>query len=307
MALDEKKWQQWIGLNLWEQLQKEKTTAHRVFSSEQGWIERWNEELVISYYEPNFRDALIPLLKTWSKQINFKYARLWGRHLLKEESKKNSPELMEGIYPNSSLLTVQERGVFFQIDFQSGYSLGLFLDQRNNRDFVKQQKPRKLLNCFAYTGSFSVMAALNGSETLSLDLSQKTLERAKENFRLNQLDPAFHRFWAEDVRESLPKLQRRRETFDMIILDPPTFSRGIKGKPFQVGQDLKSLILEAVPLLLPQGKILVSTNCSRISKPSLIQMCRSTLTSRQFQIHHELPLPDIPEKLSAQAVWLLLK
>lgn len=306
MALDEKKWQQWIGFSLWEQLQKEKTTAHRVFSAEQGWIERWNEELVISYYEPNFRDALIPLLKTWSKQINFKYARLWGRHLLKEETKKNSPELMEGVYPNSPLLTLQERGVFFQIDFQSGYSLGLFLDQRNNRDFVKRQNPRKLLNCFAYTGSFSVMAALKGSETLNLDLSQKTLERAKENFRLNQLDPAFHRFWAEDVRESLPKLQRRRETFDMIILDPPTFSRGIKGKPFQVEQDLKSLILESLPLLLPQGKILVSTNCSRLSETALHQLCRSALRSRSTQFHCESPLPDIPKKFAAKTIWLSL-
>ena len=307
MTPDEKNLRNWISLKTWQQFQEEKTTAHRVFSSEKGWIERWNEELVISYYDPKFRDTIIPALQNWSQQINFNYLRLWEKLLVKEEAKKNSPKLIKGNLPNSFLFPVLERGVSFQIDFQSGYSLGLFLDQRHNRDFVKRQKPKKLLNCFAYTGSFSVMAALKGGETLSLDLSKKTLERAKENFRLNQLDPTFHRFWAEDVRLALPKLKRRQEFFDIIILDPPTFSKRKKGKPFQVEHDLKSLILEALPLLSPQGKLLVSTNCNRISEDNLNQLCRSALGSQLAQFHSETTLPDIPKKFAAKTIWLLLK
>ncbi|MEZ5405029.1 MAG: class I SAM-dependent methyltransferase [Verrucomicrobiia bacterium] len=300
----------WISPLTWKQLQKENTTAHRIFSSEQGWIERWNEYLLISYYETNFRNQIIPKIKSWASHMAFPYSRLWGRHLTHQATEKNLPELIEGKPPSTFLTTVQERSINFQIDFHAGYSLGLFLDQRNNRNFVQQQKPKKLLNCFAYTGSFSVMAALGGGETLSIDLSQKSLLRAKENFRLNQLDPSHHRFWTEDVRESLPKLQRRKETFDIIILDPPTFSRAKKSgkeKIFRIERDLSSLLEAALPLVTSPGKIFISTNCNRLAKDDLIQLCHTTLINRPFQFHHEPPLPDIPEAMAAQTVWLLLQ
>lgn len=306
MSRNKNNFETWMNFETWKLFQKEKIFAHRIFSSEQGWIERWNNELVFSYYNASFRDSLIPTLQTWAQNIGFNYERLWGRWLTKKEIQKNSPFLITGVSPDSSKIITQEYGVNFQIDFQSGYSLGLFLDQRHNRAFVKHQKPKKLLNCFAYTGSFSVMAALSGGETLSIDLSKKSLERAKENFRLNRLDPASHRFWAEDVRQALPKLQRRQEFFDMIILDPPTFARGVKGKPFQVEQDSKFLILGALPLLKPKGKMLVSTNCDRISKEALIQICYSGLGRRRCEFHYESPLPDIPEAYAAKTVWLIV-
>lgn len=296
----------WIATATWHQFQKEKTTAHRIFSSSQGWIERWNEEALISCQTLACRDEILQQLAPWAKQIGFPYQRIWQRKITHTLSEQSSPQLIFGTQPSNPLAIVQERGVNFQIDFNAGYSLGLFLDQRHNRDFVRRQKPKKLLNCFAYTGSFSVMAALGGSETLSIDLSKKSLERAKENFRLNQLDPSHHRFWAEDVRDSLRKLQRRQETFDMIVLDPPTFSRGKKGKTFQVEHDLKLLLQAALPLLSSPGKILISTNCSRITKFDLIQLCQATLIDRPFQLHEEPPLLDIPESRAAQTLWLLI-
>ncbi|MBX7156935.1 MAG: class I SAM-dependent methyltransferase [Verrucomicrobiae bacterium] len=302
-----KNFENWISPSIWKQFQKENTTAHRIFSSEQGWIERWNQDLLISYYKTEFLKQIIPQIKPWTDHLAFSYQRLWSRRLTQQATEKNLSELIQGAPPSNFVTIVKERGVSFQIDFHAGYSLGLFLDQRNNRNFVRQQQPKKLLNCFAYTGSFSVMAALGNGETLSIDLSPKSIQRAKENFRLNQLDPSHHRFWGEDVRDSLLKLQRRKETFDMIILDPPTFSRGKKGKTFQVQHDLKSLLQTALPLLHSPGKILISTNCSRLTRKNLIQLCHTTLAARTFQLYHEPLLPDIPEAMAAQTVWLLLQ
>src|SRR4029077_8305013 len=107
----------------------------------------------------------------------------------------------------------------------AGYSVGLFVDQRENRRYVREMEPKRLLNCFAYTCSFSVAAAAGGAQTVNVDLLKKNLARGRENFALNALSTADHRFIADDVRPVLRRLARRGEKFDMIILDPPTFSR----------------------------------------------------------------------------------
>ena len=103
----------------------------------------------------------------------------------------------------------------YGIDFGAGYSVGLFIDQRENRRFVRDVTPRTLLNCFAYTCSFSVVAASVGAKTVSIDLSKKSLERGRENFALNALRTDDHRFVTDDVMEVLPRLARRGEKFDV--------------------------------------------------------------------------------------------
>src|SRR6202012_4428332 len=180
-----------------------------------------------------------------------------------------------------------------------------FIDQRANRAFVRRTTPKRVLNTFAYTCSFSVAAALAGAESVSVDLSKKSLDRGRENFALNGLDAAAHRFFADDVLDVLPRLARKQESFDMIILDPPTFSRGNKGRRFQVENDLEALLLAALEVAAPRAKILLSTTCTQLPRRALENIARFTFkaTRRAADFHTEQSLPDIPSDTAAQTLW----
>src|SRR5205823_4780343 len=159
---------------------------------------------------------------------------------------------------NESLQTVViENRLKFGIDFGAGYSVGLFIDQRQNRRFVGQTKPKRVLNCFAYTCSFSVAATSAGAQTVNVDLSKKSLERGRQNFELNAFSTEGHKFIADDVRPVLRRLARRGEKFDMIILDPPTFSRTKGGEAFHVEKDFEEIIAAALELADRDGRILL--------------------------------------------------
>src|SRR5204863_6937957 len=151
----------------------------------------------------------------------------------------------------------------------------------------------------AYTCSFSVAAALAGAETISVDLSKKSLDRGRANFALNSIETTSHRFLADDVLDVLPRLARRGETFDAIILDPPTFSRGNKSRRFQVEKDLESLLVTALEVATPDARILLSTNCTRLAPRDLEQLARYALKlNRRTASFHRVPdLPDIPAEL----------
>jgi 23S rRNA (cytosine1962-C5)-methyltransferase len=299
----------WITADVLKMLQSEQTTAHRIYSSPQAWVERFGPDILISYKSAAARDAVIDQLSTWARDCGCEYERVFGRHLPKQNAGRTAPELIRGDPQRSLRTVVAERGLQFALDFGAGYSAGLFVDQRANRSYVRRAKPERLLNCFAYTCTFSVAAAMEGAETTSIDLSKKSLDRGRENFGLNALDIGRHRFLADDVLDVLPRFARRGDAFDMIILDPPTFSRGNKGRKFQVERDLEPLLLAALEVAARNAKILLSTNCSRLNRATLESIARFCLKSarRGATYHREPALPDIPAEFSAQTLWLLLK
>jgi len=165
------------------------------------------------------------------------------------------------------------------------------------------------LNCFAYTCSFSVSAACVGATTVNVDLSKKSLARGRENFTLNSLTTIDHRFIADDVIAILPRLARKGEKFDMIILDPPTFSRAPGGKTFHVENDFEKLLVNALELAERDSRILLSTNCSVLREHALEVMARYCLgaTRRAATFHRQPPLPDFPPGAGASSIWLLLR
>src|SRR5207302_58959 len=122
---------------------------------------------------------------------------------------------------------------------------------------------------FAYTCSFSVAAASVSAQTVNVDLSKKSLERGRQNFALNSVSTEGHKFIADDVRPVLQRLARRGEKFDMIILDPPTFSRTKGGKAFHVESDFEDLIVSALELIDGNARILLSTNCEPLDAATL--------------------------------------
>ena len=163
--------------------------------------------------------------------------------------------------------TVRENGLAYQVDFQSGYSQGLFLDQRDNRAALRAglRPGSAVLNCFAYTCAFSVAAAAAGAQTTSVDLSRASLDWGKENFRLNGLDLAGHQFHAGDVFEALDFRAKREMRFLCVVLDPPTFSRDRKGKVFRAEDDFGRLAASAARVLAPGGAMLCSSNARRLT------------------------------------------
>ncbi len=285
------------------------TTACRLASGDDGWVERFGDDVLVSYKNDAARDRLQAELGDWSDANAFRARRVFGKFLAKQNAERIAPVLLAGDAALPPKTEAVETAVRYGIDFEAGYSVGLFLDQRHNRACLRRRKPARLLNTFAYTCAFSVVAALAGAQTVSVDLSGKSLDRGRENFALNGLGTEGHLFWADDVLERLPRLARRGEKFDAIILDPPTFSRGAKGRRWQVENDFETLLLLALEVAAPAATLLLSTNCTRLTRRELQQIARHCLktTRRAADFHVEPEQPDFPAGAGAQTLWLLLK
>jgi len=241
--------------------------------------------------------------------VRFEFGRIFARFVPRKNEEREAPHLIFGDVSENLQAIAMERHLRFGIDFGGGYSVGFFVDQRENRRYVRHVAPKRLLNCFAYTCSFSVSAARVGATTVNIDLSKKSLERGRENFELNSLATIDHRFIADDLLAVLPRLARKGEKFDMIILDPPTFSRAPGGKTFHVENDFEKLLVNALELAERDSRILLSTNCSVLREPALEVMARYCLraTRRAATFHRQPSLPDFPPGAGASSIWLLLR
>lgn len=170
-----------------------------------------------------------------------------------------------------SPLQVHEAGLELEVELADGLSTGLFVDQRDNRGRVRALAAgRRVLNLFSYTCSFSAAAAQGGAaRVVSVDLSRRALRRGEQNFRLNGLDPTRHGFVCEDVVRYLMRMGERGEQFDLIVLDPPSFSTAGKGKVLRVERDYARLVALCLRVLAPRGQLLAVTNHRKTSPAAL--------------------------------------
>jgi len=299
----------WIQPALVQAFAAEQTDAYRLCTGEDGWVERYGSDVLISYKTEAAQERLKTELYLWSLAVNFKFTRVFARFLPKQNSEREAPHLIIGDAGSNLQTIATEQFLRYGIDFASGYSVGLFVDQRHNRAFVRREKPKLLLNCFAYTCAFSVAAATVGAQTVSVDLSKKSLARGRENFALNAQSTNDHRFIAEDVMEFLPRLSRKGEKFDMIILDPPTFSRSHRGKAFQVERDYETLLASAIEVADRNARLLLSTNCTTLNERALEVVAKFCLkaTRRAGSLHAEPAPPDFLPGTGARTVWLTLR
>lgn len=299
----------WISPGLFAAFEAEATTAHRLFTSPLAWVERLGRDAMISFKTDAARGDALAGLRRWEAETGFRSERVFARFLPKHNAERVSPVLLEGGPALPLQTVVTERGVRYGIDFDAGYSHGLFIDQRANRTHLRAIAPKRLLNTFAYTCSFSVVGAFCGAQTVSVDLSKKSLDRGRANFELNGLSQEGHRFLADDVLDVLPRLERRGEKFDAIILDPPTFSRGNRGRRWQVEEQIEALLAAALEVAAPKASILVSTNCAKLDRRALEAAARFVLKTarRGGGLHAEPPLPDFPEGEGARTLWLTLR
>jgi 23S rRNA (cytosine1962-C5)-methyltransferase len=202
------------------------------------------------------------------------YHKTLSRHVRGSSPAASSPRLVAGAAA-ADRFVVRENGVAFELSFTEGYSVGLFLDQRDNRrrlltrhvaaefPLVDPAAPTwSVLNAFAYTCGFSVCAALGGAVTTSLDLSRKYLDWGRQNFQHNHLDPAAHDFIYGDAFDWIRRLAKKGRAYDVVLLDPPTFSQSKERGVFRAEKDYGSLVTAALALLEPGGVLFASTNAA---------------------------------------------
>ncbi len=223
---------------------------------------------------------------------------------LLDPHEKESPVYLTGPEAAGPFI-IRENGISYEISFLSGYSQGIFLDQRDNRAEVRRRMApgMKLLNTFAYTGAFSVAAAIVGAQTTTLDLSQTYLDWAKRNLSHNFIDPAAHHFCKGDTFHWLRRFAKQGRRFDGIVLDPPTFSRDEKGKVFRVENDFGELAALAAEILAPCGWLLCCTNFRGMTPAEFERQIRSKLPRPMTPRHAPMP-EDFTDRAYLKSVWL---
>jgi 23S rRNA (cytosine1962-C5)-methyltransferase len=308
-----------------------------------GWFVEKHGDFLLSQSEapltPKQNEELSRLAKVFHSRGA--YHKILSRHVRQTNIADASPQLVFG-EAAPERFEILENGIRYEMSFNEGYSVGLFLDQRDNRrrlitghiaaDFplhpegrvprvpiesavdnlgTRGTHPSEVLNCFAYTCGFSVCAAKAGARTTSLDLSKKYLEWGKRNFALNGLDPAAHDFIYGDTFDWLRRLAKKGRAFDAIVLDPPTFSQSKEHGTFRAEKDFGKLVATALPVLKPDGILLCSTNAADFAPEKFL----AEIETAVFQAHrkilkkHFVPQPpDFPvsraEPAYLKTVWL---
>lgn len=202
------------------------------------------------------------------------------------ESKPELPKRWLATEENLRFLFCRDRGL----------SSGLFLDQRANRRWVTLNRPKSVLNLFCYTGGFSVAAAVAGAEQIvSVDLSRTFLEWAKDNFQANQIDPSDSRyeFRAMEARDYLKWAEKKGLKFDLVICDPPSFSRSENGV-FRIETDLESLVISALAVVKEGGRLLMSTNFENWSTQEFVFRVSEIVKKLKARNSRELVLERTP-------------
>jgi 23S rRNA (cytosine1962-C5)-methyltransferase len=182
------------------------------------------------------------------------------RDLRQEDVEQWAPRTPDSGVSAPSPYLVREAGVPVEVELGDGWDTGLYLDQRENRKRIRRVcSGKSMLNLFAYTGMFSVAAALGGaSSTTTVDLSGRALERARRNFALSDiLTGEQHRFVRADAVEWLARKRRAGVRFDVIVLDPPSFSTVGKGRVFKLSKAWEGMLEDALRCLNPSGRMLV--------------------------------------------------
>ncbi|HYB00570.1 MAG TPA: class I SAM-dependent rRNA methyltransferase [Ktedonobacteraceae bacterium] len=246
------------------------TNAYRLINSEGDGlpgliVDRFAEILVVQIHTAgmeHLRSQLIDALleETDTRGIVFRNDSQSRR---REGLELEEPRVVTGGVPMQ--VTVRENNVLFLVDPLQGQKTGFFLDQRDKREALrKYTKAKRVLNCFSYTGGFSVYAALTSEKTqvTSVDISSPAIETARQHFILNGLDPQHHQFIVADVFDYLEQARGSGEHYDVVVLDPPAFAKTQSART-QALKAYRRLNTLGMQVLRPGG-ILLTCSCSGV-------------------------------------------
>ena len=274
--------------------QDELTTAFRLFNQEgDGFggltVDLYGDYAVFSWYNSYvyqirkviseaFRQVFPEVLGTYEK-IRFKGLDYESAHVYGQEA--------------PDFFTVLENGVLYQVFMNDGLMTGIFLDQHEVRGSLVDglAMGKSLLNMFSYTAAFSVAAAMGGaSQTTSVDLAKRSRELSQAHFQANGISTDDHRFIVMDVFEYFKYAKRKDLTYDVIVLDPPSFARN-KKQTFSVAKDYHKLISQSLEILNPEGIIIASTNAANVSRQKFTEQIDKGFAGRSYQILNKYGLP----------------
>ena len=274
--------------------QDDLTTAFRLFNQEgDGFggltVDLYGDYAVFSWYNSYvyqirqtiseaFRQVFPEVLGTYEK-IRFKGLDYESAHVYGQEA--------------PDFFTVLENGVLYQVFMNDGLMTGIFLDQHEVRGSLVDglAMGKSLLNMFSYTAAFSVAAAMGGaSQTTSVDLAKRSRELSQAHFQANGISTDNHRFIVMDVFEYFKYAKRKGLTYDVIVLDPPSFARN-KKQTFSVAKDYHKLISQSLEILNPEGIIIASTNAANVSRQKFTEQIDKGFAGRSYQILNKYGLP----------------
>ena len=264
--------------------------------------------LGIDRYKEHLVDLLKEILAADGITIRGVYERSDAKERLKEGMERVKGFMGAEFDTNVEII---ENGVHYMVDVKEGQKTGFFLDQKYNRlavqNLCRNLKPAKVLDCFTHTGSFALNAGIAGSEkVLGVDASQLAVDQATENARLNGLEDHVT-FQCADVFDLLPKLEQEGEKFDVVILDPPAFTKSRNSIKNAV-KGYREINLRGMKLV-KDGGYLATCSCSHFMDPELftktIREAASNVHKRLRQVEYRTQAADHPILWAADESYYL--
>lgn len=275
----------------------EQTNAFRLFNGEGDGIggliiDYYDRFAVFSWYNETlytYRQSIVAAFQQVYPEIQGAYEKIrFENNELPESSfifGKEAPEP----------LVIKENGVRYATYLNEGLMTGIFLDQKEVRGALIDGLAlgKTVLNMFSYTGAFSVAAAMGGAlETTSVDLAKRSLKKTQEQFEVNGLDVAAQKIIVMDVFEYFKYAKRKKMTYDLIVLDPPSFARN-KKKVFRVAKNYGELVKDSLDILTNNGQLIASTNAANVSTEQFREMIEEEFISANVKFeqigHYHLP------------------
>ena len=264
-------------------------------------IDKFSDVLVVQSLAlgiDRYKELIVELAKETLLKDGIKIRGVYERSDAKEREKEGM-ERIKGFIgePFDTNVEIVENGVKYIVDVKDGQKTGFFLDQKNNRAAIHRFcKDKKVLDCFTHTGSFALNAGIAGAKSvLGVDASQLAVDQATENAKLNGLDDKV-KFICEDVFELLPKLEEEGEKYDVVILDPPAFTKSRSSVKNAV-KGYREINLRGLKLV-KDGGFLATCSCSHFMEYELFtktigQAARSA-HKRLRQVEYRTQAPDHP-------------
>ncbi len=266
------------------------TNAYRIFNAEGDGIgglsiDLYSDNVLIQWYSKGiytYRDIIVNILKKRLPSMSIFEKRRFG------ESGKyiSGKDFICGHYPTEPTVIMQD-GIKYIVNLDDGAMTGLFLDQRMVRNKLKNSysKGKSVLNLFSYTGAFGVAAKLGGAKsTVNVDIAKRSFELTKQNYEINNLEFSDKEVFIGDVFEYIKFSIKKGNKWDVIIFDPPSFSRS-KGNKFQVERDYMNLIKDVLKLLSNKGILIASTNYAKWTKEQFINNIGDVIKSSNLSIN----------------------
>jgi 23S rRNA (cytosine1962-C5)-methyltransferase len=260
------------------------TTAYRLVNAEGDGlpgltVDRYADYLMLQLYSASWRPHLKLITQALQELLTplgiYEKSRPQKtRELEAVSDSKNYGRILAG-KAAPQRLEVRENGLTFLVSLEQGLNTGLFLDQRRNRrDLMERVEGKRLLNLFAYTGAFSVAAAAAGaSQVTSVDASPGYTDWARDNFAANSIPLRQHEFIVGDCLAVLGKLAQSGKRFDIILMDPPSFSTTAKSR-FTTRGGTSDLVAAALPLLTDNGLLMASSNHQKVDTAEYLKELR---------------------------------